>query len=759
MKLKEYRLKITFTYKFIIASVFIVLALSLSAQNSEENKDDIKVGLVLSGGGAKGLAHIGALKVLEEAGVRIDYIGGTSMGAIIGGLYASGYSAAQLDSIFEKTKFNTLIQDELPRSAKTFYEKDDAEKYALTLPFDGFKIGFPSGLSKGQNVYNYMNRLTTHLGDLKDFSKLQTPFFCVATDIETGKQVIIDNGSLPLAISASGAIPSLFTPVEINGQLLTDGGVSNNYPIEELRRRGVDVVIGVNVQDSLVDRKDLGSAFEILTQVNNFRTIQDMEGKRELTDIYIRPDITKFSVLSFDQGKEIISNGEKASRTKMETLLELAARQKAKPRKKLEVQPTETLRIRALKIIGNNNYPRSYIQGKLKIRTDRPMSYEEFNYGLNNLSATGNFERVNHQLNPNPDGSYDLVINVLESEERMLLRLGVHYDDLYRTAGLINVTRKCNLFKNDIASIDFIVGDNVRYNFEYYVDQGRYWSVGARSRYNNFEKNVAFSLVTENASIPNFDVNSIEINYKDFTSQIYIQTLFRQRYSLGFGIEHKYLKISSETIGLDQNTQLQGTTFENSHLYSGYGYLKLDTYDNKYFPSNGFLFDGTFNLYAFSSDFNNDFDEFSIARGKIGYVFSPIDKFAISLSSEAGFKIGRTENTSLNFLLGGYGNKPINNIIPFYGYDFISLSADSYIKGMLELDYEVFRKNHIIASANFANVEDDLFDSGNWLSTPDFTGYALGYGMETIIGPVEVKWTYSPEVEESQFFFVVGFWF
>lgn len=746
------------TYKFIFATILALLCISLSAQNSEE-KEDIKVGLVLSGGGAKGLAHIGALRIIEEAGLRIDYIGGTSMGAIIGGLYASGYSAAQLDSIFNKTNFNALIQDNLPRSAKTFYEKADDEKYALSLPFDGFKIGFPSGLSKGQNLYNYMNYLTTHLGDLTDFSKLPIPYFCIATDIETGKQVILDKGSLPLVISASGAIPSIFTPVKIDGRILTDGGVSNNYPIEELKKRGVDVIIGVNVQDSLVGRKELGSAFEILTQVNNFRTIQDMEKKRKLTDIYIRPDIKKFSVLSFDDGKEIIENGEKASRTKMDVLRELADRQIVKPKRLSFPKPPKNIRINSIGINGNDNYTRAYINGKLKIRSATTISYQDLNFGVNNLSATGNFKRINYQLVPQNNGGYHLKVSLEESKDKTLLRLGVHYDDLYNTAGLVNVTRKRLLFNNDLASLDLIIGDNVRYNFEYYIDKGRYWSVGAKSRYNNFEKDVDFDLISENTNIPNFDVNSINIDYEDFTNQLYVQTLFRQRFSLGFGAEHKYLKIASATIGLDESTQLPGTTFENSHIYSGYGYLKLDTYDNKYFPKNGLLFDGDFHLYAFSSDFNNNFDEFSIAKGLIGYVFSPMSNIAVSLSSEAGFKIGRTENRALNFQLGGYGNKPINNIVPFYGYDFISLSADSYIKGLLEIDYEVFNKNHIIASANYANVEDDLFDTGNWLSTPDFSGYALGYGLETLIGPVEVKWSYSPELGASEFFFVVGFSF
>ena len=202
--------------KTIFYILILLLATSIFAQDKAQ--EDLKVGLVLSGGGAKGLAHIGALKVIEEAGIRVDYIGGTSMGAIIGALYASGYSANQLDSIFNIVDFNTLIQDDIPRSAKTFYEKDESEKYAITLPFDHFQIGFPSGLSKGQNVYNLLSKLTLHVSDIDDFSKLPIPFFCVATDVETGKEVILDKGYLPRAITASGALPSLFSPVVINDQ-------------------------------------------------------------------------------------------------------------------------------------------------------------------------------------------------------------------------------------------------------------------------------------------------------------------------------------------------------------------------------------------------------------------------------------------------------------------------------------------------------------------------------------------------------------
>ena len=147
-----------------------------------------KVGLVLSGGGAKGLAHIGALKVIEEAGVKVDYIGGTSMGAIVGALYASGYSAKELDSIFRVTDFTRLIQDNVPRGAKTFYEKENSEKYALTLPFTNFKVSFPQAISGGQNIYNELVRLLFHVKDVHDFNKLPIPFLCMATNVETGEQ-------------------------------------------------------------------------------------------------------------------------------------------------------------------------------------------------------------------------------------------------------------------------------------------------------------------------------------------------------------------------------------------------------------------------------------------------------------------------------------------------------------------------------------------------------------------------------------------
>src|SRR5690606_21921485 len=160
------------------------------------------------------------------------------------------------------------------------------------------------------------------------------------------------------------------------------------------------------------------------------------------------------------------------------------------------------------------------------------------------------------------------------------------------------------------------------------------------------------------------------------------------------------------------------TIFDKSNYYSGFGYLRLDTYDEKYYPSSGFFFHGNFHFYFAGTDFIDDFTEFSVVKGKLGYALPLLPRFTARFESESGFHLGNSDNKSLNFFLGGYGNDFINNIVPFLGYDFMELSADSFIAGKLELDYEIFPKNHLLASANFANLENNLFGTGNWWRAP-----------------------------------------
>ncbi|PXX31470.1 patatin-like phospholipase family protein [Arenibacter sp. ARW7G5Y1] len=742
------------------ALIFPLLILSQERLANE----DVKVGLVLSGGGAKGLAHIGALKVIEEAGVKIDYITGTSMGAIVGALYASGYSAKELDSIFKNTDFESLIQDNVPRSAKTFYEKEDSERYALTLPFNKFKISIPQAISGGQSIYNEFVRLLYHVKDVNDFSKLPIPFLCVATDVETGDQILLDKGYLPEAILASGTFPSLFRPVEINGRVLIDGGVVNNYPIGELKKMGADVVIGVDVQHGLSDRESLLSATEILLQINNYRTVRDMQKKSALTDIYITPDIKDYSVIDFDMGSAIIDKGEEAARLRMDELLKISKDPNLRRPQIIAAGIKDTLLINELTIQGNYNYSRAYIKGKLRFNVDDKITFKKLQQGINNLSATGNFRSIKYELLDNGEG-VGLLLNVKENPDKMFIRLGVHFDDLYKSAGIVNLTRKNVLMDDDVASVDFVIGDNLRYNLEYYVDKGFYWSFGINSRFDDFNKEINFDLIKSNFDVDNSsNIRKINLSASDLTNQVYLQTVIEEEFAFTIGLEHKLQKLSTKTLGqLDTISAPisanKRTYFENSNYYSTYGQLTFDTYDDIYFPTKGLFFDGDFHFYVLSSDFNDNFKEFSIGKAKMGGAFSLTKNLYLNLETEGGFKWGISPITSLDFVLGGFGNHLINNFVPFYGYDFLSLVGNSYVKAYGRLDFEFVPKNHMLFAANFANVGDDLFRTADWFKAPQFSGYALGYGFESFIGPIQVIYSYSPEIKENHFFFSIGYWF
>ena len=183
------------------------------------------------------------------------------------------------------------------------------------LPFDNFKLKLPKSISKGQNVFNLLTRLTHHVSSIQDFDSLPIPFLCIGTDIETGEPYVFENGSLARAITASAALPSLFKPIEINGKLYTDGGVVNNYPINEVKNKGVDIIIGVNVQYDLASKDELDSLGDLMLQINNYRSNVEMRSKKRLADIYIKPNINEFSVLSFNDGLSIINSGELAAKT------------------------------------------------------------------------------------------------------------------------------------------------------------------------------------------------------------------------------------------------------------------------------------------------------------------------------------------------------------------------------------------------------------------------------------------------------------
>ncbi|MBG6109241.1 NTE family protein [Flavobacterium sp. CG_9.10] len=729
---------------YFLFSIFFVVQNSFAQEQKRP-----KIGLVLSGGGAKGFAHIGVLKVLEESGIKIDYIGGTSMGAVVGGLYASGYNASQLDSIFTSTNFDELLNDFIPRSSKNFYEKRNDELYALVLPFNKFKIGIPEALSKGMYNYNLLSRLTRNVRNVKDFSKLPIPFLCIGTNIETGGAVLLNRGNLAQSMLASSAFPSVFSPIEIDGKLIIDGGVTNNYPIEEVKKLGADIIIGVDVQDGLLNRNQLKNATRILVQITNLHSIEKMKKNIEDTDIYIKPDIKDYGVISFDKGKEIIRKGEDATFAVFEKIKLLVDESNPYKKPKLKIE-TDSLNIININCNELENYTKDYVIGKLRFKPGVKTTYNNLLTGINNLNATQNFSSISYSLDP-MDGKDNLNIILKENSTKSFLKFGLHYDGLFKSSVLVNLTRKKTLFKNDIASLDVVLGDNFRYNLDYYIDNGFNLSFGFKSQFNQFNRNVTKEI--SSLDLGALGINSVNVDFSDVTNQIYFQSLFVQKFLIGGGIEYKFLKIKSETLAnIDP-------IIDKSSYGSLFGYMKYDSFDDKYFPRKGWYFSGDIQSYLISSDYTGNFHPFSIAKGDFGIAGTLFKKTTFKFQTEAGFSFGSDSVNFFNFLLGGYGYNMINNFRHFYGYDFLSIAGNSYIKSTATVDYEFYKNNHFNFSANFANIGDRLFETVDWISIPKYSGYALGYGLETIIGPVEIKYSWSPENSKGYTWFSIGFMF
>lgn len=705
---------------------------------------DLKVGLVLSGGGAKGFAHVGVLKAIEKAGIRIDYIGGTSMGAIVGGLYAAGYSAEQIEKIILQTDFTTLLQDKLPRRAKPFFEKENGGKEALVLPVNNGKIGLPKGVSKGQSVLNFLTHLLSPVDNITNFSDLPTPFFCIATNVENGEEVILEKGMLPLALRASGSFPTLLHPVEIDGKLLVDGGIANNFPAKIMRSKGMDIIIGVDVQGKLFEKEKLNSVVEILNQIVSYQMYKKSDAQIDEVDVYVHPDIYEYSVVSFDKGKEILQKGEEVAFGKIKTLDSIAALQKVKPIRP-SIQPKkEKFKLEEIEVNGNQNYTYRYVLGTLKLNIGDSISYKELTQRINNLTATNNFDRVDYTFS-NVKSGKRLTVNLKESTQKASLKLGVHYDLLYRSAVLINYTQKKTFFKNDILSADFIIGDNLRYNLNYFVDNGFYWSFGFKSRYNAFKTDIAFN---QN------NISKLPIRYRDFTNQLYAQTTFDRKFALGFGVEHKSIFANSETF----LTNGAPTVYDKSDYFNVFAFLKLDTYDDANFATRGFFADLGFKWYVASSDYNKNFVQFSQISGKLGFATTFWNKFTFQYESEAGFTLGKINATIFDFVLGGYNQNYINTFIPLYGYDIAGLADQSFLKSQFSFRYELFKNNYASFIANYARVGENVLKKGE-LFKDTKSGYALGYGVKTLVGPVELKYSWSPDTKAHFWLINVGFWF
>jgi NTE family protein len=735
----------------ITAVVFVYSATMVFCQKP------YRVGVVFSGGGAKGYAHVGVLKVLEKAGIRIDYIGGTSMGAIIGGLYASGLSATKLDSILRHTDLEGMLQDQLRRTYQPFFEKEYGEKYAMRLSFDDYKITLPQAISNGQTVFDFLSELTDPVNEITDFSKLPIPFLCVGTDVGNGQQVLLDHGNLARAMRASGSLPGLLAPVEIDKRLLTDGGVVNNFPVREILDKGVDIVIGVNVSSGLYKLDELQSIEKILTQIGSYqmeaRTVEQMK----LCKLVIHPDIEGYSTTSFSATDSLLGRGERAAMKYWDQLVEIARLQKAAPAPVRELQPLHTnscpMYINAVHIDSNTVFTDKAMIGKFPVELPGELTFSQFREGINAMYDTDNFKSIDYQFVTSPSNARELFIQPrLRPGYQRSLRVGLHFDNVYKSSLLLNGTFRNILFKNSVASLDCIIGDKFRYNFHYFVDRGFKPGFGLNSRLNFTDLSFPVKIDVGNT----LQVEKLLFNLSDFTQDVYVSFITRSHFTAGLATELKFFKTSTDQLVNFQTND--NYVNERGWYVSGKAYFHYDTRDHIPFSHRGTLM--SIELRATTPLESRKYDE---ANQKTGWNFDFRYFKAVPLSSRLttllSANLGITQGTPappFRYFLGSNNQNLINNFIPFIGLPFAKVSGNNLIKTDLAFQYRTLKNQYLTLGGHLAWLDDGLkpFSSGDHL----FRSLGLGYGLDTPLGPVELTYSIS-EHNGSIVYFNLGYWF
>ena len=380
-----------------------------------------RIGLALSGGGARGLAHVGVLKVLEEMRIPISCITGTSMGAIVGGTYASGRSADEMAKIVVSARWDELFRDAPPRKEIAVRRKFDDYK-TLFKPQFGVKDGslsLPKGVIAGVSIEAFFRELATPAFGVGDFNKLPIPFRAMATDIETGESIVLDRGSLAQAMRASMSVPGAIAPVEIDGRLLVDGGIANNLPIDEARRLCGDVIIAVNISTPPLKREELTSALSVTAQLINFlgkQTVDEQIRSLGAKDVLISPELGDISAGSFKRAQDAITIGEKATRAMADKL----ARYSVPPEQYAALRMRQVAEARALgtvdeiRVEGLKRANPAVAMSLVESKPGEPLSEEKLGADLRRIYGTGDFESISYRITGGETGPRAMLIEPVE---------------------------------------------------------------------------------------------------------------------------------------------------------------------------------------------------------------------------------------------------------------------------------------------------------------------------------------------------------
>lgn len=738
-----------------VAMMFVLIMTVFVSEIQAQVVDDShshrpKVGVVLCGGGAKGFAQIRILKALDEAGVPIDYIGGTSIGSIIGALYAVGYDPDMIEKLVREQDWNQVLYDKFSEELMPIDRRMNERRYLATFPITDGKMKVKSAFVEGVYVNMLLSRLMLPAHNIQDYSKLSVPFYCIATDVEHACQYEMTSGSLPRSVRASMSIPFLFQPVTIDGRLLIDGGMVNNFPVRNMKEHGADIIIGIDLEDESIPASQIDNSLQLFTSLMNLSSLEESLYARSHCNIYIKPNLHGRDMLSFNDFDSIIQFGQDAAdkfypqfQRLADSLQNLGHFEINRP----HVQPVEKIKIVGINVEGiPENHKHSFAR---LYATEFPatVTLDKIEELIVKLKISGYYDNLWYYISDAPDG-YILNIHCDEVADKSM-SAAIHYDNNYGIGALVNFTFN-NVMKSidrSTISLDVNIAENPYIKGHFNTQIGKYFRMGA-------------DLSFYSVDISQYDDNQMTNSYsiQDNNLDLYVQLIptVKQQFRLGAVADYVHMK---DFVG---DNQLNSDYHFYSYLYLNYFYKNEDAPS---FARRGWKIDITGKCVFFEGMNNegtltsNGWQNSIVLHGNIIKSSSIGKKSSLKLGVEAGYKVGTSDiPVFYKFFIGGQSKmKYFDNIIAFAGLDFIDKVVDYMAAGKMAWQWNFYKKLYFTASvdAGFINDAYDLwFDSNSFVA-----GGGITFGVDTMVGPVEVSLMGSNINSAPVGFINVGFWY
>jgi len=721
-----------------------------------------KIGLVLSGGGAKGISHIGILQAIDSAGLKIDYLTGTSMGSIIGGLYAIGYSGKDIEKISDNLDWDAILSNKPNYPDISIDEKDEYGQYSVEIGFKGLKPQIATGVIESEELWLTLNKLFFPVYNIKDFSKFNIPFKCIATDLSDGKAVVLSKGEIVTSVRASMAIPSVFTAIDYDSTKLVDGGIIRNFPVTDIKKMGADIVIGVNLFTGLPDISKLNTVLDVFYQITQYRDAEDLVKEKKLCDLIIEPPVEQYSAGSFDASDSIMLIGKMMGNLYYPYFKHLAdSLNKLYP---VNYSPygrlpkTEEIVIDKVDFEGIKNTSMSLLSDKIQVKPGNSYTAKEINKGFRKAYSSRYYDNVYYELEPTTEGHARLKCKVKETQLTQV-KLGLMYHSYSGAAILANVTVRNLLLDKSRTMFKMAAGEYFRMLLEHKQAFG--------PKANNFA-NISFSLDnlplniyndSEKTSQYNSHYNQLDLNYT---------RVFGTNWSLAAGISHQKNIFSPEVA---DNLKLKG----NMNVY--YTYLRSEaiTTDRRNFPTQGYefvaeagmVFNRKANIEIYDNE-GNTLDVSGIVNNqpefyRIFAIFTnyyPVkERYTIFYKLQAGITLNSQGFIFDDFLIGGV-QPMINRQMVFVGINEGQITTSSLSSLMVGLQYNVAGSLFLTARANNAlynfSSPEDFFSSDE---AKVINGFSLGLGYNLGVLPMEFNAMYSPEIGAFYSHVKIGFTF